>query len=140
MSEQDGYMVQGGCLCGAVRFSLHAKPIVAGYCHCSRCQRRTGTASGVSVMVDPEQVTWMSGERLITGWAPPDGHVKCFCSVCGAHLFSRSPDHRRMAIRMAAFDSDPGIRPSYRQFVDYAASWEPIPEDGLPRYGGARPR
>ena len=35
---------------------------------------------------------------------------------------------------MAAFDDDPGVRPTYRQFVDYAAEWEPIPEDGLARH------
>jgi hypothetical protein len=39
-----------------------------------------------------------------------------------------------MSIRLGAFDGDPGIRPSVRQFVAYAASWEPIPDDGLPRY------
>ena len=41
---------------------------------------------------------------------------------------------------MAAFESDPGVRPSWRAFVAYAAAWEPIPDDGLPRYDGARPR
>ena len=35
---------------------------------------------------------------------------------------------------MSAFDEDPGVRPAYRQFVAYAAEWEPIPDDGLPRY------
>jgi hypothetical protein len=35
---------------------------------------------------------------------------------------------------MAAFDDDPGVRPAYRQFVAYAADWEAIPDDGLPRY------
>ena len=35
---------------------------------------------------------------------------------------------------MGTFDSDPGIRLSYRQFVAYAAAWEPIPDDGLPRF------
>jgi hypothetical protein len=39
-----------------------------------------------------------------------------------------------MSIRMGGFDSDPGIRPSVRQFVAYAAAWEAIPEDGLPRH------
>jgi hypothetical protein len=38
------------------------------------------------------------------------------------------------SIRMGAFDGDPGIRPSFRQFVTYAAPWEPIPDDGLPRH------
>jgi hypothetical protein len=35
---------------------------------------------------------------------------------------------------MGAFDGDPGIRPRHHQFVAYAASWEPIPDDGLPRH------
>jgi hypothetical protein len=48
-------------------------------------------------------------------------------------------------IRMGALDDDPGIRPSAHQFVDYAAPWEPLPDDGLPRVperlpAGERPR
>jgi hypothetical protein len=39
-----------------------------------------------------------------------------------------------VAVRLGAFDGDPGIRPSVRQFVAYAASWEAIPDDGLERY------
>jgi hypothetical protein len=40
---------------------------------------------------------------------------------------------------MGAFDSDPGVRPTTRQFVGNAAIWEPIPDDGLPRFDGRRP-
>jgi hypothetical protein len=39
---------------------------------------------------------------------------------------------------MGTFDDDPGIRPSVRQFVDSAAPWEAIPDDGLPRHAGSR--
>ncbi len=39
---------------------------------------------------------------------------------------------------MSAFDGDPGVRPSYRQYVAYAPSWEPLPDDGLPRFAEAR--
>jgi hypothetical protein len=45
-----------------------------------------------------------------------------------------------MSIRFAAFDGDPGVRPSWRAFVSYAADWEPIPDDGLERFPEARPR
>ncbi len=41
---------------------------------------------------------------------------------------------------MAAFDSDPGVRPTYRQYVAYAAVWEPIPDDGLERFDESFPR
>jgi hypothetical protein len=50
-------------------------------------------------------------------------------------MFSRSPDDPdQVGIRLGVFDSDPGVRPSSRSFVAYAASWEPIPDDGLPRH------
>ena len=45
-----------------------------------------------------------------------------------------------MGVRMSAFDGDPGVRPSWRAFVAYAAAWEPIPDDGLPRFQEGRPR
>jgi hypothetical protein len=54
-------------------------------------------------------------------------------------LFGRNLGHADpIGIRMGAFDADPGIRPSVRQFVTYAAPWEPIPDDGLPRYAESR--
>ena len=69
-------------------------------------------------------------------WRHPDGGFeKAFCGECGAQLFSRDPeDHTRMGIRMSAFDGDPGVRPTKRSFVAYAAAWEPIPDDGLERF------
>ncbi len=126
----------GRCLCGAIRFELTAAPIVAGYCHCTRCQRRTGTGSSVQARVDGDAVTLLAGDDLLTWWRHPDGGFeKGFCATCGGHVFSRNPDdHAQLTIRMAAFDGDPGIRPSYRMFVAYAAPWEPIPDDGLARY------
>jgi len=134
--------IQGGCLCGGVRFELTEPPTLAGYCHCTRCQRRTGTGSSAQVRVDGRTFRLLSGAELVRGWLPPGGgNEKCFCGECGAHLFSRNPvDPTRMAVRMAALDADPGVRPSYRQFVAYAAAWEPIPDDGLERYPEARPR
>lgn len=135
------YSVSGSCLCGAVRFELSEPPMSAGYCHCTRCQKRTGTACAASAMVNAHAFRWLAGEELVSGWRHPDGGgEKCFCSHCGGHLIVRMPeDPEVLGVRMAAFDSDPGIRPSYHQFVAYAAPWEPIPDDGLPRYPERRP-
>jgi hypothetical protein len=72
-------------------------------------------------------------------WKPEDGGEKWFCGHCGSSLFGRNPSHAdSIGIRMGAFDNDPGIRPSVRQFVAYAAPWESIPEDGLPRHPESR--
>jgi hypothetical protein len=132
----------GGCLCGGVRFALSELPTAAGYCHCTRCQGRTGTSSSAQARIDARTFTLLQGEELVKGWRHPNGGFeKCFCRECGAHLFSRDPDGApHMSIRMSAFDEDPGVRPSWRTFVAYAAPWEPIPDDGLARYQEGKPR
>lgn len=134
--------VTGGCLCGAIRFELTEPATAAGYCHCTRCQKRTGGASSAQARIDGRTFRLLEGEELVRGWLPPGGGFeKCFCSECGSHLFSRNPDDpTQMSIRMAAFDDDPGVRPSWRAYVAYAATWEPIPDDGLERFDEARPR
>ena len=133
--------ITGRCNCGGVRFALSAPPAIAGYCHCTRCQRRTGTAASANAGIDGRALAITAGEALLTAWRHPDGGFeKLFCGVCGSQLFARDPDdHTKMGVRFSAFDADPGVRPSYRQFVADAAAWEPIPDDGLLRYPGARP-
>jgi hypothetical protein len=125
----------GRCLCGGVRYEVTEPLVSASYCHCKRCQRRTGSAASVSARVVPGSLRLTGGEELLASWDPPDGFKKVFCSGCGGALWAQSPDDPAIvSVRLGTFDSDPGIRPSYRQFVAYAASWEPIPEDGLPRH------
>jgi hypothetical protein len=130
----------GGCLCGGVRFELTQPARSASYCHCTRCQRRSGTAASANAAIDGRTFRLVSGEELVQAWRHPDGGFeKCFCRECGAHLFSRNPDDpTQMGIRMSAFDGDPGVRPSARIFVAYAAGWEPIPDDGLERFPEGR--
>ena len=138
-----GALIQrGGCLCGAVRFVVSSPPTIAGYCHCTRCQRRTGTASSAQAFVEDDTFAFVQGEELVQGWRHPDGGMeKCFCRACGAHVASRDPETKAVrSVRMSAFDGDPGVRPSFRAFVAYAASWEPIPDDGLERFPESRPR
>jgi hypothetical protein len=124
----------GGCGCGAVRFEITAPLVSANYCHCTRCQRRSGTAASANARPAPGSFRILAGEERLRAWRPAGGWEKWFCGDCGSALFSRDPgDPERMSVRLGAFDGDPGIRPSARQFVAYAAAWEEIPPDGLPR-------
>jgi hypothetical protein len=130
----------GGCMCGGVRFEVDEALVSAGWCHCKRCQRRTGTQASVQARIVPGSLRIVQGELLLREYRPEDGWAKVFCGECGSSLWSRSPvDPGLMAVRLGAFDGDPGIRPSYRQFVAYAAPWEAIPDDGLPRFPERRP-
>jgi hypothetical protein len=127
--------ITGRCLCTGVRFEIREPLGLMTYCHCTRCRRRTGTAASVQVRIAPGSLHFVRGEELVKCWQPPDdGFAKCFCSECGSQLFSRNPDGTFWSVRMGALDEDPGLRPAHRAFVAYAATWEPIPDDGVPRY------
>jgi hypothetical protein len=129
----------GGCLCGGVRFEITEEPESAGYCHCTRCQRRTGTAASAQAKVRPGSVRITSGEDLVRTYAPEEGFTKSFCSCCGSALFSSAPDDEDIfSVRLGALDPGHGLRPEYRQRLESAADWEPIPDDGLKRYEGSR--
>ena len=129
----------GGCLCGGVRFEIVGPLGTASYCHCARCQRRTGTAASANVRVDSGALRVTQGDELLREFTPEGGAPKVFCGTCGSALWSRSPDSTAYGVRLGAFDTDPGVRPAFRQFVAYAAAWEPIPDDGLPRHPERRP-
>jgi hypothetical protein len=132
----------GGCLCGKVRFELSEPVTEAGYCHCTRCLGRTGGVASLQARVDGNTFTLLQGDEHVQCWRHPDGGFeKCFCRECGAHLWSRNPDDpSHMSIRFGAFDGDPGVRASWHAFVGTAPPWDPVPEDGLPRYEGRVPR
>jgi hypothetical protein len=128
----------GGCNCGAVRFEI-TEPLVGSlYCHCTRCQRRTGAAASANARTAPGAFRLLQGAEQLGRWVPEDGSPKAFCTSCGSAIYSETGGGV-FGVRLGALDHDPGIRPQYRQYTAYAASWEPIPEDGLPRYPESRP-
>jgi hypothetical protein len=129
----------GGCLCGGVRYEIDEPLVSASYCHCTRCQRRSGTAASAQARTVPGSVRIVAGEELVSEWVPPDGSPKCFCTACGGALWSRNLATGALGVRLGTFDGDPGIAPQWHQYVAYAAAWEPIPDDTLPRYPEAKP-
>jgi len=128
--------LSGGCLCGGVRFEVSEPLLGALYCHCTRCQRRTGTGFSISALTAAGSFRLLTGEDLVRSWDPGDGGwVKAFCSRCGSQLFAANPENPELvAVRMGTIDGDPGVRPNAHQFTDYAPAWSPIPDDGLPRF------
>jgi hypothetical protein len=127
----------GGCNCGAVRFAIDAPLLGAGYCHCTRCQRRTGSAKSCTALAAASSFRLVSGEHTIRHWDAGDGRGRAFCGTCGSSLLS--VDGERVMVRMGLFDADPGVRPQVHIYTAYAAAWEPIADDGLPRFDEGLP-
>lgn len=128
----------GHCLCGGVAFEITAPLVGASYCHCNRCQRRSGTAASANARLAPGSLNITAGAELISTWTPDEGAPKSFCSRCGSALWAGTAENP-LGVRLGTLDSDPRVRPAHHQFVAYAAGWEPIPEDGLARYPEGRP-
>lgn len=124
-----------------MRFEITAPLVSAVYCHCTRCQRRTGTGASASGWVEPGSLAITAGEDRLRAWSPGGGFDKVYCGDCGSAVFVRDPASGEVAmVRLGTVDGDPGVKPTVRQFVAYAAAWEPIPDDGLPRYDERMPR
>ncbi len=135
MTSEPSLPLTGHCGCGAVTFEIDQALPGAAYCHCTRCQRRSGTAAPASAKLEPGSLELTAGEEHLRDWTPPGGLSKTFCGECGSALFGRDPETQDITIvRLGAIDGDPGIRPMAHQFVAYAAPWEPIADDGLPRF------
>ena len=128
----------GGCGCGAVRFEVSEPFASANYCHCTRCQRRTGTAASANGRTSPD--SFRSSPARSTCARGRRRAAPRRSSACSADPRSSAGggDPPRIGVRLGTIDGDPGIAPQWHQYVAYAASWEEIPDDGLPRYPGGK--
>ncbi len=132
--------VAGSCLCGGVRFEVMMPFLRANYCHCLRCRKHSGAGALAQGRVPRDGFRLTAGEDLLEVYRPAAGMVKAFCRVCGSSLFGGTwPDGPEVSIRLGSLDDDAGIRPEFHTFVDSAAPWETIPDDGLPRYQARAP-
>ncbi len=132
-------MLEGGCLCGGVRFRIDGKLGPAGFCHCKQCQRASGTAFAANAPARTRYFELLSGSELVTEYESSPGKFRAFCRRCGSPLYSRrdsEPELRR--IRLGTLDGDPGRRPLAHVFVGSKASWFTI-HDALPQFEAGLP-
>ena len=122
----DSKKINGGCLCGDVRWQCetdHETDML--HCHCSMCRKQHGTAFGTFMSVKDHQFRWLQGEELLAQYRATEdsGYVRTFCSRCG----SSGPSFINGQVRLPAgcLDSDPGVRPQYHVFTgpQHKAPW-----------------
>ncbi|KAF7370437.1 DUF636 domain-containing protein [Mycena sanguinolenta] len=86
----------GSCLCHKVRFTVEGDPFTCGLCHCSNCQKATGSAFMTNAFFVPDKLTVTEGQEFIKAYDDNDttsGNtlIRQFCSNCGTSLFLSSP-------------------------------------------------
>jgi hypothetical protein len=132
--------MRGSCLCGGVTFELTEPFVRVSMCHCTTCKAISGGVGTATGRVPTGAVRVLTGRELISVYQPPEGTAKSFCSVCGTNLFGSGwPDSEMTGVRLTALDEQDDFTPQMHIWVRSVASWETLPDDGLPRYEEAAP-
>ena len=130
-------MISGGCLCGAVRFTVEDKPIIGRACWCTVCQKLGlgGPAVGAAFKTGTLKIDGTLTDYVSTADSGNRMHRR-FCPVCGTHLFSGSESRPQLVfIRAGALDDPEIVQPSSTIWVKSAPSWACI-HPNLPKVDG----
>ena len=122
-------MIQGSCLCAAVRFEIDQSGILLfNFCHCSRCQKRSGSAHTAQLQVAADRFRWIQGtdNRSLYDYSP--GVRGSFCSTCGCRLPAFTNQDTLVAVPAGLLDGDPEVRPEINIHCDSAAAWHDLNE------------
>jgi hypothetical protein len=128
--------LEGGCLCGAVRYRISAEPRTADFCHCRMCRRAAGAPVVARLTVASAAFAWIKGEPKV--YRSSAEVLRLFCPACGSQLALRDePDH--LDVTLASLDDPEAVRPSYHIWTTSRIAWFET-ADGLPRYPQNRRR
>ena len=128
----------GGCLCGAIRYTIEGPLGALVFCHCSQCRKAQGTAFASSVPVAARQFSLQSGAEKLKCYRATPHKGRYFCADCGSPIYSRIDGADSLRVRAGSFDCPVDLVPSAHIFVADKASWFEI-TDALPRYSGREP-
>ncbi|HEY8617432.1 GFA family protein [Phenylobacterium sp.] len=117
----------GGCACGAVRFTTRGEPARAGLCHCLTCRKAHAAAFNPFVVFRAEQVE-VQGETA--SWESSPGYQRRFCPACGARVVNNNGDE--IEISVASFDEVGAFAPQYESWIIRREPW--LPPLKVPQY------
>jgi hypothetical protein len=118
----------GGCQCGKIRYRLTGEPLTLYACHCSGCQKQSGSAFGMSLVMPPGQVEIIQGAESLRSWDTPDGDSRIkrcyYCPDCGTRIMHGSDDTRQnVSIKAGSLDDTRELHPSAHIWLQSAQSW-----------------
>jgi hypothetical protein len=129
-------LLEGGCLCGALRFRLDDAGAIADFCHCETCRRAHGAPLVAWLQVPPDQFRLLSGRAGSFESAP--GSRRHFCVDCGSQVYMSDAAGRSLGVAVACLDDPEAVRPQAHGFAARKLSWLEL-ADALPRYPEAPP-
>ncbi len=135
MSKPQESQFNGACTCGAVRYRVNKKPLYVHCCHCSWCQRETGSAFVINALIESDQVEILAGKLETTRLPSASGKGQDLirCSECHITLWSHYAGlgNKMSFLRVGTLDEPDRLPPDIHIYVSSKQPWMVLPE-GVP--------
>jgi hypothetical protein len=121
---------EGGCACGAVRYRLTSDPLFIHCCHCLNCQRQTGSAFVINLLIEADRVELLAGDPQPVDVRRDDGstHRIFRCSTCQVAVFSEYTRRQVRFVRGGTLDDPAAVAPDVHIFTRSKLPWVTLPE------------
>jgi hypothetical protein len=124
--------LNGGCLCGTVRYRVADEFVYALICHCSQCRRAIGSAFKLFGGIQKEKLSLVAGDESVLRYGGEQAH-DVHCGKCGSLLYSWFRDSPYVHVTYGSLVDEPTLKPSAHIYVGSKASWDEILDD-LPQH------
>jgi hypothetical protein len=121
---------EGGCACGAVRYRLASDPLFVHCCHCLNCQRQTGSAFVVNLLIEADRVELLAGDPQPADVPRDDGSSQRIfrCPVCKVAIFSEYGRPEVRFVRGGTLDEPSSVSPDVHIYTRSKLGWVTLPE------------
>jgi hypothetical protein len=123
-------MGEGGCACGAVRYRLTSDPLFVHCCHCLNCQRQTGSAFVLNILIEADRVELLAREPEPVDVPRDDGSFQRIyrCPGCRVAVFSEYGRSQVWFVRAGTLDDPRGVEPDVHIYTRSKVGWVTLPE------------
>ena len=121
---------EGGCACGSVRYCLTDEPLFTHCCHCLNCQRQTGSAFVINLLIEADRVEVLGGDPQPVDVPRDDGSKQRIyrCPECGVAVFSEYSWPEVRFVRAGTLDEPSSVAPDVHIFTRSKLPWVELPE------------
>jgi len=129
----EGFLLEGCCDCGAVRYRMTTPPMFVHCCHCRWCQRETGSAFGLNAMIEADRVELLQGAPEIVDTPSESGRGQKIarCPTCRIALWSNyggAGDAVRF-VRVGTLENPDSVPPDAHIYTQSKQPWVILPPD-----------
>jgi hypothetical protein len=121
---------EGGCSCGEIRYRLASEPMFVNCCHCRNCQRQTGTAFVLNLLIEADRVELIAGEPRVVPVPRDDGSEQLIwrCPTCQVAVWSEYGRPEVRFVRAGTLDDPSWVEPGAHIFTRTRVPWVELPE------------